>query len=100
MSIMEIPSLNRDITNEHISMPYPHIMLHNPTDALAVVLESIDNGDLPILCEYKGSCRQLAAVRKSALVINTLSKVCNLSYVKAPSESVPIQSVYDILEVL
>ena len=100
MSTLEIPSLNQNITNEHISMPYPHVMLKNPSDALALVLTSLPQGDLPILCEYKGACRQLASIRKSALCLNNLFKVSSMQFVKSASDIITIKSVKDIMEVL
>lgn len=100
MSIMEIPSLNQNITNDHISTPYPHLMLKSPSDALALVLTSLPQGDLPVLCEYKGACRQLASIRKSALCINHLSKVSKLQYVKAVNDRVDVKDVETIMEVL
>ena len=100
MSTNQIQSLNADLTNEHIKMPYPHLMMQNPNDAVALVLTSLPTGDLPVICTYKGSTRQLIKIKRSALSILPLSKVVNLVYVKSAVESVPIKSPSDILEVL
>lgn len=100
MNTNQIQSLNADLTNEHISMPYPHLMMSNPNDAVALVLTSLPTGDLPVLCTYKGSTRQLTKIRRSALTILPLSKVVSLDYVKSATDSVPIKSPCDILEVL
>lgn len=100
MSTNLIQSLNADLTNDHISMPYPHLMMIEPSDAVALVLQSLPTGDLPVLCTYKGSTRQLTKIKRSAIPIFHLSKVVKLKYVASADKSVPLKSSEDILEVL
>lgn len=100
MSTNQIQSLNADLTNDHISMPYPHLMMIEPNDAVALVLQSLPAGDLPVLCTYKGSTRQLTKIRRSAIPIYHLSKIVKLKYVASADKSVPLKSSVDILEVL
>lgn len=97
---MEIQSLNKDITNERVSMPFPHVMLLEPSDAVALVLPELPKGELPVLCEYNGTCRQIGSIRKSALVLNQLSKISRIEYCKSSSDSMLINSPMDTVEVL
>ena len=97
---MEIQSLSRDLTNDRVSMPYPHIKVLEPSDAIALVLPALPEGDLPVLCEYNGVCRQIGSVLKSALIINQLSKISKLEYVKSAGISVAIKTPLDAVEVL
>ena len=100
MNTLEIQSLNKDITNERISMPYPHLVLLEPSDAVALMVPELPTGDLPIICEFNGTCRQIGSIRKSALVISDLRKISALKYVKEPGSEVSIESTTDALEVL
>ena len=100
MNTLEIRSLNPEITNERISMPYPHIKVLEPSDAIALVLPSLDKGDLPVLCEYNGTCRQIGSIRKSALVIEQLHRISKLMYCSAENKNMSIETKLDILEVL
>ena len=100
MSTMEIQSLNPNITNDRISMPYPHLKLLDPSDAIALILPSLKDGELPVICEYNGTVRQLAKVKKSALVLNTLLKVSGLVYAKDVNTNLKITSTSEIMEVL
>jgi len=99
MSTMEIQSLNREITNEHVSIVYPHVKIVDPNDAIALVLPELPVGDLPVLCEFKGSCRQIGSILKSALVLNDLRKICKLEYHKSPETVLTITESKDAVEV-
>lgn len=100
MSISQIQSLNGDITNERIDMPYPHVKLLDPSDAIALVLPSLPEGDLPVLCEVNGSVRQLRSVRKSAKILAILIKISRLTYVQSKGIESELMNNTDILEVL
>ena len=100
MNTMEIQSLNRDITNDRISMPYPHIKLLEPTDAVALVLPSFPEGQLPVICEYNGACRQIGSIVNSAIFINKLSKISRIEYHKDANMFTEIKTSLDAVEVL
>lgn len=100
MSTYPIQSLNAELTNDHIKMPYPHLLMLNPNNAVALVLSSLPDGDLPVICTYKGSTRQLKKIRRSALAMLPLSRVVALQYVVQPGDSRPLNSAKDIMEVL
>lgn len=96
----QVQLLSQELTNEHISMPYPHVKVLDPSDALALILQSLPKGDLPVLCEYKGQCRQLAKIKLSAPVLLHLSKVSSITYCKEVSDAVKLVTVDDIMGVL
>lgn len=100
MSIAEIQSLDRNITNKKISMPYPHIKVTDVSDVLALVIPSLDKGDLPIICEFEGVTRQVGSIRKSAVVIKHLMDISGVVYCKSEDLQVPIKSMESLLEVL
>ena len=99
MSTMEIQSLNSEISNERISMPYPHINLLEPSDAIALMVPSLPVGNLPIICEYNNSVRQIGSVRNSALVLNNLRKISKIEYVFDKHTKREIKTPKDAVEV-
>lgn len=100
MSTNQIPILSRELTNDRISTPYPHVEIMDPSDALALVLLSISEGELPVLCTMNGSTRKVKSVRKSAIVLNQLSKVSKLNYHKEAGNVTELNTIEDIMGVL
>lgn len=100
MNIAKIQSLDRNISNTKISMPYPHLRIIDVSDAIALVIPSLDKGDLPVICEFDGVTRQVGSIRKSALVIKQLSRITRLSYCKSEDVSIDVSDMKDLLEVL
>lgn len=100
MEQMKISPLNRDITNDRVKMPYPHVKLLEPSDAVALVLPQFPEGDLPVICEYNGTCRQIGSIRKSAIYLNKLSKISAIVYYKSDTEFIDIKEPRDAVEVL
>ncbi len=100
MNIEEIQSLNSNIANKKIKMPYPHLKVLDVSDALALIVPSLDKGDLPIICEFEGVTRQIGLVRNSALVINKLNRITRVLYCKDKDVSIDASNMKDLLEVL
>lgn len=100
MNTSEIRSLNPDIVNGKISMPYPHVELLEPTDAAATLIKLLPTGDLSIICEVKGKRRRIGSIRKSAIAIQDLMRVSKLAYCRSATERKILTSGEDILEVL
>ena len=100
MSISQIQSLNRELTNDKISMPYPHVVISNPSDPVALVLSSLPKGDLPIICTINNSTRMIGSIRNSAICLKHLLSVSPLVYCKAKGDTSELKTVTDILEVI
>lgn len=100
MSRMAVQSLNENIANERVSKPYPHLMLSDVDNALALVLPAIPTGDLPVLCTHKGVTRQLGSIARSAIEINKLRRIGTVKYVASKEEERSLITVVDIMEVL
>lgn len=92
--------LGTEITNERISQPYPYVMLEKPSEPVALVLPSLPQGDLPVLCNFNNSVRKIASIRYSALAIRNLLKVSPLVFYKDAATSKRLVTSEDILEVL
>ena len=73
-----IQSLNPNIANDRIEMPYPHVEVLTPSNAVALVVPSLTTGDLPVICKYDGTTRRIGSIARSALVLSSLRKVTRL----------------------
>lgn len=97
---IDIPVLNQDFTNEKISMPYPHVVVLEPSDAIALVLPSLPKGDLAVICVVDGVTKQIGSIRNSAIDIHHLMKVTKLNYVKSSSAIFNVRTTQDVVDVL
>lgn len=100
MSTMPIQSLNRDIANDHEKLSYPYVEVLEPSDCIALVLPSVEKGDLPVLCTFEGKRRQIGKIALSALTLNVLCSITKLRYHKDSILSVDLNEPKDCLEVL
>lgn len=99
MSTQQTLKLSRDYAYEHISMPYPCVEVHDPSDALALVLMGMPKGDLSVICYINDALREIRKIRKSALSVNALRKVSRVTFHKSPTESIVIESGAQAVEV-
>lgn len=95
-----IQPLNENLSLDKIKMPYPHVELLDPSDAVALVVPSLTEGDLPVICKYKGSTRKIGSIAYSALTLNTLLKLSRLVFHKDEGKSFNLNNTLDIMEVL
>ena len=92
--------INSTFALEHINMPYPHVKILEPSDALALMVPSLPKGDLAVICEYQGAVRKLASVSYSALTLNYLLKVSALELCLSKEHNCKLNSTLDILEAM
>ena len=85
---------------ERVRMPYPHVKVLEPSDALALMVPSLPKGDLSIICEYQGTVRKLASVAYSAVTLNYLYKISKIELCKDENSCYTINSAEDILEAM
>lgn len=97
---MEIQSLSKNLTNDRIDMPYPHVKVLEPSDALALLIPILSQGELPVICEFEGTTRKIGSIRKSALVLKDLSRVSKMIYYKNEAECFDCNDTPAILEAM
>lgn len=95
-----IQSLNPNIANDRISMPYPHVRILTPSDSVALVVPSLSEGDLAIICEFNGTTRKIGSVTRSATTLDKLSRIAKIQYAKSADTIIDINSIDDIMEAL
>lgn len=95
---IDYQSLNENTASPKVGRKYPYLSISTVSDALRVIIPILEEGDLPVLCEYNGVTRRLACIDSSALNIQKLLKVTPLTYVTAPDKSIELHTGQDILE--
>ena len=100
MRTEEIRSLNENLTNDKISMPYPHLFIDDPSDAVALVLPALPVGPLSVLCEHGGLVKRIRSIEVSALHINKLRKVCTIKYYQNADTCKNVVTPEDVMEVM
>ena len=97
---MEIQSLSKNLTNDRIDMPYPHVKVLEPSDALALLVPILSKGDLPVICEFEGTTRKIGSIRKSATVLKDLSRVSKMLYYRGPDQFIDCKDTDSIMEAM
>lgn len=100
MKSQEIRSLNQNLASDRVSVPYPHVRVLEPSDAIALVMPSLPKGDFPVLCEYKGDLRKLGTVEFSAMALSVLLRLSKLSYVKSKDTKLTISNTIELMEAM
>lgn len=99
MSIKPRLSLDRNIANDRIEMPYPCVEVFDPSDALALVLLGLPEGDLSVICYVNDALREIRKVKNSSRTLNTLRQISRVTFHKSAHESREIKSAIDAVEV-
>lgn len=85
--------------NPRISMPYPHLRIEGLTDALTIVIDSLAEGDLPLMISYQGRLYHPKDISRSPLVISKLLRLTSVTLYRNESESVEIHNNLELMEV-
>lgn len=97
---MEIPVLSRRLTNDIVDLDYPCLKVLSNGDALALVLNDVEQGDVPVVCEFEGDTYIIAHVCRSALVIDAIRKVSPIEWYLSSEQCVELKTAEDVLEVI
>ena len=94
-----ITELNSTFTNPEVLITYPYITLQpNNNDSLPVVLELMEEGDIPILFERDGVTYELRRVDKSPLNLCKLLRIYPFSIV-FENKRVEVTTTQELMEV-
>ncbi len=80
-------------------MPYPCVEVFDPSDALALVILGLPEGELSVICYVNDALREIRKVRNSPKTLNILRKVSRTVYRKSDEVSREINSAEDAVEV-
>lgn len=81
-----------------VSTPYPHIKILDLNKWSAIVIKSLEEGDVPLVGTLKGVTKIVKRISKSAINIDKLIRVTSIQIAFSKEESVPIESTKDYLE--
>ena len=88
-----------EIKNKSISRPYPNLVIKDLNKCLPVIVSSLKEGDLSLLCTFKGVTKEIKKISNSAININYLLSITDLEFHKSPEEKVDITNITEYLEV-
>lgn len=91
-------ALNSVTANPRVQMPFPHISIEQLTDAITVVIELLDSGDLPVIAYYGGRTYKVAEIDRSPANLARLLRVVDFKVVTSATQSEDIHSNFDLLE--
>ena len=97
---MVIPTFSPDLTNKRAATPYPHVEVLDRSESLALMLSSMERGDLPIVFERSEDKVQIASLHLSAITLCNLLRVTRISVHLSSEESVQVTNVDEVMEVL
>ena len=95
---MNREALSAVTANTRIGVPYPNLELKQLDDAVTLVISGLEKGDLPVIGTYEGKEFKVASISKSALTINKLVRVTEVTYHKSETESTVLRTSFDIVE--
>lgn len=85
-------------SNPTVKLTYPYILVDNAGDALAIVMQSLEPGEIPILIIHEGTLYNVGSVRKSCLELAKLLQVYKFSIHLSKDEVYKINTTQDIME--
>ena len=99
VSIGVLNELTEDMANERTTVTYPYILVENATEALAIVMEALEEGDVPVCLNYKGNTHILdKRISKNPLNINKLLKVYPILFCLSETEKYKITNIQQVLD--
>lgn len=100
MSHEILHSINdKTINNEHVGMEYPHLYVKKYDHTLAVVIDSLPKGNLPVYASNRGRLLEIARIKKTATSIKPLIDIYTTELWLAYNHKVELNSIIDLMEV-
>ncbi len=97
---MQVEELNKQTALGRVNYTYPYILVMDPGDPIALVVPSLEKGELPVLCDVDNVTYKVGEISRSALTISKLLRVTRLKYYKSKDTCVTINTAEDILRVM
>ena len=99
--IEEKPLNIQSFTSKQVQYKYPYIRLKELNDTTPLVVSMLEEGDIPLLAEYKGITKVISHISSSAYNIDKLIRThSGVVYCKAASDEREIYSAREYLEVI
>lgn len=96
---LEFDTLDENSALVRTELVYPYLMVDEPSDAVALIVPCLEEGDLPVLCKLDDTVYHVANISSSALVLHKLLRISKLTYNKSATERVPIVKPQDIMNI-
>ncbi len=100
---VEIPntlsSIDKDIATPHSKLNYPYVKIMEPSNAIALVISSLEHGDVQITIDYEGKLRQIGSVRNSPVLLYRLVRISPIEYYQSEDMHYTLRNNEDILSI-
>lgn len=96
---MDIPVLSRKLTNDIVDLKYPCVKVLEPSDALALMMDRLPKGDLPVVCEYENELYVIQEIENSPITVNHLRKVVAIEWYYDVDTCSELRTPEDVMEV-
>lgn len=95
--------MNREVlstvtANTQTQMPYPNLELSELNDAVYLILDGLEKGDLPVIGSYEGRDYKFTSIDKSARNIWKLVRVSPVTLHRSETDSTVLKTSTDIVE--
>lgn len=90
--------IDSTFTNKREKLQYPYIFISENTDAIAVVLQDLETGDLPIMFQYQDQLIKTVSVKRSPVVLSKILKLYPFTVFYSATDSVVVNSTEELLD--
>jgi hypothetical protein len=93
-------NISNTFTQEKKKLTYPYIYIPRFGSELALIVECLAPGEVPIVLRHEGTLTQVGTCRMSALELTKLLRIYVFEVVLSGTEKRVIKEVVDIMEAL
>lgn len=97
---MVIPTFSPDLTNARSEARYPYLEILDRTESIALVISSLEQGELPVVFSRETDKIQIASIKMSAKPIRVLLKVTRVLVHTDAETSIALSDTASIMQVL
>ena len=81
------------------SVEYPHILIEDTTEALAVLVSCLEDGDIPLYIEFNGTTHRLdKTISKSPLNLSKILKVYPMTIYVSKDELYKVTNTSELMD--
>lgn len=94
-----VTNLNDTSAYKREENEYPHILLEETTDALAILVSCLEDGDVPLYIKYKGTIYRLdKKINKSPLNLSKILKVYPMTICITKDEMYRVTNTLELMD--
>lgn len=80
-----------------VELSYPYVLFREPIDEIAILIEGLPEGDLPVIIDIDGVYQEVAKIKKSLLTISDILKITPI-YIGTKEQEYLVKDIQEVLE--